>query len=111
MYYAPPAMFGHFTPAALHAFAQAHNLDTGNQDFSEGVFDFKMCQKPSGEKYGVSTNEKCKPPSKEVKAASEKPLHHTLKKTEKKKEEKMCAKYQPWAPAGMQNVVVPCKDL
>ena len=111
MYYTPPPMLGHFTPAALHAFAEAHNLDVGSQDFAEGIFDFKMCQSPNGKRYGVSTNEQCKPPAKEVKAAAEKPLHHTLKKTEKKKKEKMCTKNQPWAPPGMQNVVVPCKDL
>ena len=59
-------MFGHFSPEALKAFAEAHNLDTGNQDFSEGLFDFKVCKKPSGERFGISDDEKCAPPNKEV---------------------------------------------
>jgi hypothetical protein len=104
-YTPPPPMFGHFSPEVLHAFADAHNLSTENQDFSEGVFNFKMCQKPNGQRYGVSANEKCKPPSKEVKAAAAKP------KKEEKKKEKMCNQYRPWAPLGMQNAIVPCREL
>lgn len=60
-------MLGRFSPEALRAFAEAHNLDTGNQDFSEGVFDFKVCQKPNGDTYGIPDDVKCGPPSKEVK--------------------------------------------
>jgi hypothetical protein len=68
---------------------------------AQEAWDFARCVKPDGSVYG--TKGECQPPAK--------PLHHTLKKTEKKKEEKMCATYQPWAPLGMQNVVVPCKEL
>ena len=74
----------------------------GPSTFGEGVADeFAQCVKPNGSTYG--TKGECQPPNK--------PLHHTLKKTEKKREEKMCNQYQPWAPLGMQNVVVPCKNL
>ncbi len=61
-------MLGHFSPEALKAFAQAHNLNTGNQDFSEGVFDFKVCQKPDGKHYGIPDDSKCVAPAKEVKS-------------------------------------------
>jgi len=106
MYYVPPPMFGHFTPSALHAFAAAHNLDTGNQDFSEGVFDFKMCQSPDGKRYGVSENEQCKPPAKPVTAAKAKPK---AAPTKKKESVKMCNEFRPWMPVGQQVAIVPCK--
>ena len=61
-------MLGRFSPQALRAFAEAHNLDTGNQDFSEGVFDFKVCQKPDGKHYGIPDDSKCVAPAKEVKS-------------------------------------------
>jgi hypothetical protein len=70
----------------------------------EETDDFAQCVKPNGSTYGTKGD--CQPPNK--------PLHHSLKKTEKKKkeeDEKMCSQYQPWAPLGMQNVVVPCKNL
>jgi len=60
-------MLGHFSPEALRTFAEAHNLDTGNQDFSEGVFDFKVCQKPDGKYFGIKDSAKCTPPNKEAK--------------------------------------------
>ena len=54
--------FGHFTPEALQAFAEMKGLDTGNQDFSEGVFDFKICERPSdGKFYGISDKKNCAP--------------------------------------------------
>ena len=99
-------MFGHFTSEALHSFAKAHNLDTSNQNFSEGVFDFKMCQDPKGKRYGVSENEQCKPPAKQVTAAKGK-----VTPEKKKKEEKMCNQYRPWMPLGMQQAIVPCSEL
>ena len=58
--------FGHFTAEALQEFAEAKGLDTKNQDFSEGVFDFKVCQKPNGENYGIPNQDKCQPPNKEA---------------------------------------------
>jgi len=106
MYYVPTPMLGHFTPAALHAFAEAHNLDVGNQDFSEGVFDFKMCQSPSGKRYGVSEDEQCKPPAKPVAAAKAKPKAAAPKK---KESVKMCNEFRPWLPVGQQVAIVPCK--
>ena len=102
----PPPMFGHFTPEALHSFAEAHNLDTSNQNFSEGVFDFKMCQDPKGKRYGVSENEQCKPPAKQVTAAKGK-----VTPEKKKKEEKMCTQYQPWQIPALRMQIVPCKNL
>ena len=96
-------MFGHFTPAALHAFAKAHNLEVGNQNFAEGVFDFKMCQSPNGKRYGVSENEQCKPPAKPVTAAKAPDV-----KPKKKKEQKMCTEYRPWMPGPVKMAVVPC---
>lgn len=60
-------MLGRFSEKALHAFAEAHNLNTGNQDFSEGVFDFKVCQKPDGGRYGIPDNWDCSPPNTETK--------------------------------------------
>ena len=59
-------MLGRFSEESLRAFAEAHNLSTGNQDFSEGVFDFKVCQKPDGKNYGIPDQDKCKAPAKEV---------------------------------------------
>ena len=106
MYYVPPPVFGHFTPASLQAFAQAHNLDTGNQNFSEGVFDFKMCQTPNGKRYGVSEDEQCKPPAKPVTAAKPKAAQ-----PKKKEAEKMCTQYQPWQIPALRMQIVPCKNL
>ena len=60
--------FGHFTAEALQAFAEAKGLDTKNQDFSEGVFDFKICEKPDGKFYGIPNQAKCKAPNKEAAA-------------------------------------------
>ena len=60
--------FGHFTAEALQAFAEAKGLDTKNQDFSEGVFDFKICEKPDGKFYGIPDQAKCKAPNKEAAA-------------------------------------------
>jgi hypothetical protein len=65
-------MLGHFSKEALNAFASAHNLDAGNQDFSEGVFDFKVCQKPDGRHYGIPDQDQCQKPNKEVKSAPDK---------------------------------------
>jgi hypothetical protein len=61
-------MLGNFSPESLRAFAEALNLNTGNQDFSEGVFDFKVCEKPDGKHYGIPDDIKCAPPNKEVKS-------------------------------------------
>jgi len=58
--------FGHFTAEALQQFAEAKGLDTKNQDFSEGVFDFKICEKPDGKFYGIPNQAKCKAPNKEA---------------------------------------------
>jgi hypothetical protein len=61
-------MFGHFSPEALQKFQEMQGL-TSNQDFSEGVFDFKVCQKPDGKYYGIANDSKCEAPAKEVKKA------------------------------------------
>jgi len=61
--------FGHFTTEALQAFAEAKGLDTKNQDFSEGVFDFKVCERPNGKHYGIPDQDKCKAPNREAKEA------------------------------------------
>lgn len=60
--------FGHFTAEALQEFAEAKGLDTKNQDFSEGVFDFKICEKPDGKFYGIPNQGKCKAPNREAAA-------------------------------------------
>ena len=60
-------MLGRFSEESLRAFAEFNNLNTGNQDFSEGIFDFKVCQKPDGKNYGIPDQDKCKAPAKEVK--------------------------------------------
>jgi DNA-binding transcriptional regulator of glucitol operon len=108
MQHALTPMFGHFTPAALHAFAALHNLETGSQDFSKGVFDFKKCQSPNGKSYGVSEHEQCKPPAKPVTVAKTEPKAVEPKK---KAKEKMCNQYRPWMPVGMQVAIVPCREL
>jgi hypothetical protein len=59
---------GHFTAEALKAFAEAKGLYTKNQDFSEGVFDFKICEKPDGKFYGIPDEAKCKAPNREATA-------------------------------------------
>ncbi len=58
-------MLGRFSEEALKAFAASHNLDTRNQDFSEGVFDFTRCVRPDGTAYG--TRGKCRKGTEEVK--------------------------------------------
>jgi len=60
-------MLGTFTPESLKKFAEANGFDTENADFSEGVFDFKICEKPNKERYGIPNSDKCKSPNKEVK--------------------------------------------
>lgn len=60
---------GHFTAEALQEFAEMKGLDTGNQDFSEGVFDFKVCEKPNGKRYGIPDQDKCRAPNREAKGA------------------------------------------
>jgi len=60
---------GHFTAEALQEFAEMKGLDTGNQDFSEGVFDFKVCERPNGKRYGIPDQDECKPPNREAKGA------------------------------------------
>lgn len=65
-------MFGHFSPESLLQFAEAYGLDPGMQDFSEGVFDFKVCQKADGKHYGISDNEKCGKGAREVTKAPSK---------------------------------------
>ena len=62
-------MLGRFSEEALLAFAASHNLNTENQDFSEGVFDFKVCQKADGQHYGIPDKAKCGVGAKEVKTA------------------------------------------
>lgn len=60
---------GHFTAEALQEFAEMKGLDTGNQDFSEGVFDFKVCERPNGKRYGIPDQDECRPPNREAKGA------------------------------------------
>ena len=60
-------MFGTFTPESLKKFAEANGFNTKNVDFSEGIFDFKVCEKPNYERYGVPNTSKCNAPNKEVK--------------------------------------------
>ena len=62
-------MFGTFTPESLKKFAEANGFSTKNVDFSEGIFDFKVCEKPNKERYGVPNNSKCNAPNREVKDA------------------------------------------
>jgi hypothetical protein len=38
-------------------------------NYSEGVFDFKVCQKPDGRHYGIPDQDQCQKPNKEVKTA------------------------------------------
>ena len=59
-------MLGFFSKEALEKFQAMHGLESG-QDFSEGVFDFKVCQKPDGARYGIPDDATCGSPSKEVK--------------------------------------------
>jgi len=60
---------GHFTAEALQEFAETKGLDTKNQDFSEGVFDFKVCERPNGKRYGIPDQDECKAPNREAKEA------------------------------------------
>lgn len=46
-------MLGSFSPASLSKFQELVGLES-NQDFSEGVFDFKICERPNGSRYGTS---------------------------------------------------------
>ena len=62
-------MFGTFTPESLKKFAEANGFNTKNVDFSEGIFDYKVCEKPNKERYGVPDRDKCKAPNREVKDA------------------------------------------
>jgi hypothetical protein len=74
-----------FSEEAYEAFLEgmAERYDFGNR-----------CRRPDGSFYGTAGQ--CKIGSKAA---------------PKKKSEKMCAQYRPWAPIGMQHAVVPCKDL
>jgi len=59
-------MLGTFTPESLKKFAEANGFDTENADFSEGVFDFKVCSTPKGETYGIPNSSKCAAPNREI---------------------------------------------
>jgi len=59
-------MLGSFSKEALEKFQEMQGLES-DQDFSEGVFDFKVCQKPNGKHYGIPNDSKCVAPAKEVK--------------------------------------------
>jgi len=59
-------MLGTFTPESLKKFAEANGFDTENADFSEGVFDFKVCSTPKGETYGIPDSSKCAAPNREI---------------------------------------------
>jgi hypothetical protein len=59
-------MFGSFSKEALEKFQNLQGLES-NQDFSEGVFDFKVCEKPDGKHYGIPDSDKCAAPNKEAK--------------------------------------------
>jgi hypothetical protein len=58
-------MFGSFSKESLEKFQEMQGL-TSNQDFSEGLFDFKVCQKPDGKHYGIPESAKCEAPAREV---------------------------------------------
>jgi hypothetical protein len=58
-------MFGSFSKEALETFQAMQGL-ASDHDFSEGVFDFKICEKPNGQTYGVGDRENCAKPNKEV---------------------------------------------
>jgi hypothetical protein len=65
-------MLGTFTPESLKKFAEANGFDTGNADFSEGVFDFKVCSTPKGETYGIPDSSKCAAPNREISSKDKK---------------------------------------
>ena len=59
-------MFGTFTAESLKNFAEANGFNTKNVDFSEGIFDYKVCERPNKKRYGIPDNNKCNAPNKEV---------------------------------------------
>jgi hypothetical protein len=65
-------MLGTFTPESLKNFAEANGFDTENADFSEGVFDFKVCSTPKGETYGIPDSSKCASPNREISSKDKK---------------------------------------
>jgi len=65
-------MLGTFTPESLKKFAEANGFDTENADFSEGVFDFKVCSTPKGETYGIPDSSKCASPNREISSKDKK---------------------------------------
>lgn len=46
---------------------QLSKLNAGAGNFSEGVLDYKTCEKPNGQQYGVSDDSSCAPPNKPAK--------------------------------------------
>lgn len=58
-------MFGTFTPESLKNFAEANGFNTKNVDFSEGIFDYKVCERPNKTRYGIPDDNKCHAPNKE----------------------------------------------
>jgi len=59
-------MFGTFTSESLKNFAEANGFNTENVDFSEGIFDYKICERPNKKRYGIPDDNKCNAPNKEV---------------------------------------------
>jgi hypothetical protein len=43
-------MYGNFSPKAIEAFTKA----VGEENFSEGLFDFTTCERSDGSLYGTS---------------------------------------------------------
>jgi hypothetical protein len=58
-------MFGSFSKESLEKFQEMLGLSS-SQDFSEGLFDFKVCEKPDGKHYGIPGNARCEAPAREV---------------------------------------------
>lgn len=58
-------MLGHFSKESISAISHALGLDF--QEYSEGLFDFKVCEKGSGEKYGIPDTSECGGDAREVK--------------------------------------------